>query len=226
MNRAFVKRLLLGIPKSVYANFKYLPVRQAIRLPILVSDKTRFIGTKGRVEIVEDHVRPGMFRVGLDGSGTASCLPTRLEINGVLRVEGRVRIGGGCSVTTIDENSRISLGRNTIIMGESRIMSSRLVQIGRDCMISWGVQIMDTDWHSLYVDDRLINQDEDVVIGDRVWICSNVTVLKGSAIPNESIIAASSTISSSWNQERCIVAGLPLTIIKTDATWSKDRPLP
>lgn len=105
-------------------------------------------------------------------------------------------------------------------------MSSRLVRIGRDCMISWGVQIMDTDWHSLYIDDRLINQDEDVAIGDRVWICSNVTVLKGSAIPSESIVAASSTIASSWDQEQCIVTGLPFRTLKTKATWSKDRPLP
>lgn len=105
-------------------------------------------------------------------------------------------------------------------------MSSRLVQIGRDSMISWGVQIMDTDWHSLYIGNRLVNQDENVVIGDRVWICSNVTVLKGSTIPNESVIAASSTISNSWDQEQCIVAGLPFEMIKTKATWSKDRPLP
>lgn len=105
-------------------------------------------------------------------------------------------------------------------------MSSRLVQIGRDSMISWGVQILDTDWHSLYIGNRLVNQDENVVIGDRVWICSNVTVLKGSTIPNESVIAASSTISNSWDQEQCIVAGLPFEMIKTKATWSKDRPLP
>lgn len=73
MNRVFAKRLLFGIPKSIYANFKYLPVRQALKLPILASDKTRFISAKGRIEIAEDRIKPGMFRVGLGGSGTASC---------------------------------------------------------------------------------------------------------------------------------------------------------
>lgn len=119
----------------------------------------------------------------------------------------------------------MSIGRDTVIMGETRVMSSRSIRIGRGCMISWGVQIMDTDWHSLLKEGRVLNTDEEVSIGDGSWICSNVTVLKGAQVPEGTVIASGSTIAKSWDEQKCVVTGMPFKIIKEDVCWKKDRPL-
>ena len=42
---------LLGIPKSVWVNFRSLPLWQAIRLPIIVSPLTKIVSTHGVIEI-------------------------------------------------------------------------------------------------------------------------------------------------------------------------------
>lgn len=84
---------------------------------------------------------------------------------------------------------------------------------------------MDTDWHSLLKEGRVLNTDEEVSIEDGSWICSNVTVLKGAQVPEGTVIASGSTIAKSWDEQKCVVTGMPFKIIKEDVCWKKDRPL-
>ena len=84
---------ILGIPKSLIVNLKYLPINQAIKLPILVSHKTKIYGN-GKIRIV-GNVQTRMIKVGLTGSGTAKYNSTVIENNGTLVLDGRIYFGGG-----------------------------------------------------------------------------------------------------------------------------------
>ena len=59
-------RILGGIGKSLYINFKVLPFAKAIRLPILVSCQTRLQGiSKETIKIDTLKIRTGMISIGI-----------------------------------------------------------------------------------------------------------------------------------------------------------------
>lgn len=58
--------ILLGLPKSIYVNFKALPISQAIRLPILVSGKTKVSYINRRtLSILNPNIRFRMISIGI-----------------------------------------------------------------------------------------------------------------------------------------------------------------
>ncbi|WP_434640817.1 DapH/DapD/GlmU-related protein [Thermoanaerobacterium thermosaccharolyticum] len=77
---------------------------------------------------------------------------------------------------------------------------------------------MDTDFHYVIENgNKKINTD-DIIIGDHVWIGSNVSILKGVRIENNSIIAANTVVTKDIPQN-CLVAGNPAKIVKENISW-------
>ena len=60
-NLCLFLRMLLP---SLWFNFKYLPFKQAVKLPILLYKPT-FLELKGSVVIESDSIRFGMIRLGI-----------------------------------------------------------------------------------------------------------------------------------------------------------------
>lgn len=56
--------MLISVPYSLYFNFHYLPVKQAIKMPIILYSP-HFWALKGKVAIDAPQVRFGMIRLGL-----------------------------------------------------------------------------------------------------------------------------------------------------------------
>lgn len=132
-----------------------------------------------------------------------------------------VFISGGCQICTVNSDSRIEVGDGTRFMGECHLIATRKVKIGSDCAISWNTQIMDTDYHKIYDRGTVVNPDCEIEIGNHVWIASLVTIMKGSKIPDGTVIAARSMINSSCkiDSNDCVVTGLPFTILKKSVDW-------
>lgn len=86
--------LILGLPKSIYFNFRQLPFKEAIKLPVMVSWRTKFKSLKGKVQI-DSPIKTAMVRIGMDGSGTAFYQPVVIENNGILIFQKGVQFGGG-----------------------------------------------------------------------------------------------------------------------------------
>lgn len=209
--------ILLGLPKSIIVNFKLLPFKQAIRLPILVSHKTKLFSLFGHMQI-NYPLRMGLFTIGLNGAGTLLHKPSVLEINGLIVCNGRVNFGGGCQICC-SKAGIIELGDNTTFSGGCHIIARKKVRFGNDCTISWNTLIMDTDSHKIYKDGICINSDKDIFIGNHVWVGANCTVLKGSNIPNGCIVSADSLIIGKAQEENSIISGNPIKVIKSDISW-------
>ena len=113
------------------------------------------------------------------------------------------------------------MGNYFCITAESTIVCSKKISFGDWVLISWGVQIMDTDFHKIYEDGVQLNVDEDVSIGDNVWINSRSMLLKGCVIPNGCVVGAMSVCNKRYENDNSVIAGVPAKVVKSNITWSR-----
>ena len=92
-------------------------------------------------------------------------------------------------------------------------------------MLSHDIDIRNTDSHSIInMAGERINPSSDIIIGDHVWIGIRSTILKGSVIPSNTIVAAQSMVTSSLNaKENVIIAGSPARVVKENVNWDSKR---
>ena len=79
---------------------------------------------------------------------------------------------------------------------------------------------MDSDFHKILDGGgQQINPDEEVKIGDHVWINSRVTILKGTQVPNNTVIASGALLAKPYHEENTLLAGVPARVLKTGISW-------
>ena len=97
------------------------------------------------------------------------------------------------------------------------------IEIGRDCMFSSDVQLRTSDSHSIIdrTNGKAVNPGADIVLGDHVWLCSGVTLLKGAQIASDSIVAAGSLVNRVFSESGILLAGTPAKVIRDNISWSR-----
>lgn len=153
-------------------------------------------------------------------------------VQGTMRIGMRTRIGSLQKriLVTIDDGTftvghhsqvlsdwvwvrfdgHLTIGDYTNINGGGQLRADEKVTIGDYCMISYNVNIWDTNTHAFYPTDKRRELTEKywpyygreiekpqtvpVIIGSDVWIGQNVSILKGSDIGDAAIIGYGCTI--------------------------------
>lgn len=215
----FVKliRYISGVPKSIYVNFRLLPFKQAIQLPIMVSRKTKLQSLSGKVTLGK--IKTGIIRIGFGGTDMLDYRYDRpiLKITGLLHFDGKAKIGIGAKLLV---NGNLSLGNNFNVTGDALIICAKKISIGNDVMIAWKSIIMDTDQHQILNNkNECINEDKEIQIGNNVWIGAQSLILKGSCIKDGCIVGANTTITKSFDAMNSVIAGNPAKILKTQVKW-------
>lgn len=194
---------------------------EALRLPILVGRGCRIIKFKGSVR-ADCPVRTGLLRLGYHRLGTLDPKYERTlwDVDGDIVLKGKAGIGKGSRISVSGE---LVLGDGFEVTGGCTIICKHRIDIGSGCLFSWDTLIMDTDFHSVFDEDgNILNPDRPITIGDRVWIGCRTTVLKGSAIPDDSVIAAGSTITRVLPAPHCIYGGTQGgTLFKENIHWGE-----
>lgn len=153
--------------------------------------------------------------------------------------QAQLKIGNDCILKNeiIFEGIKgnVSIGNETFINKDTKIMSVNNISIGSNVTISFGVMIYDHDSHSLdyrerqndirkILETRNLNNDIEnknwdsvksspIVIGDNVWIGFQAAILKGVTIGEGAIIAAKAVVTKdvpAWS----VVAGNPARVVK------------
>lgn len=142
--------------------------------------------------------------------------------NSKLKVNGDFTVGDGVRFF-LDKNASLEIGgkdkeSGSGITSDSSILVNKNVVIGKDFLCAWNVLISDSNWHSI----KGQHHQDDVIIGNHVWIANNSSVLKGSVIGNNSIIASQSKLINKQYVQNSMIAGIPAKILKTDVVWSRD----
>ena len=99
------------------------------------------------------------------------------------------------------------------------------IKIGRDCMFSSDIDVRTGDSHSIISleSNERINYAKDVCIDDHVWIAAHSVLLKGSVIPENSVVATGSVVTQCYDTRGIIIGGNPSKQIKEGITWSRER---
>lgn len=158
------------------------------------------------------------FRVALsDFSLTSKKDKTSIILRKTSRfiVDNNVSIGRGCRIA-LAEKASLSIGCNSYITGLSSIVCTKKISIGDYCAISWGVLILDSDFHTVGHSNSLTNTG--VVIGNHVLIGANSSILKNVTIGDGCIVGANSVVRQSV-PAGCMVIGNPAVIVRENVVW-------
>ena len=205
--------------KTIYFNFRYLPFRQAVKVPIFVSKKVYLLQAGGQVKL-DCPIRTGMIQIGYGSIGIFDKKVSRSiwEVAGTVIFKGSAHIGHGSKISVA---GTLVLGNGFTITAESSIIASNKIEFGNDCLLSWDTLIMDTDFHEVKdKSDNILNPSAPIIIGNNVWIGCRCLVLKGATIPDKSVIGANSLVSKHLEKENAMYGGQPARVLKEEITWT------
>lgn len=155
-----------------------------------------------------DNVIPGQYNVKFKMEGSSKLI-----------INGDFIIGKGCRICLTDKAvMQIDGGR---LNGDDYINCSELIQIGKNFLASWRVDIMDTDYHPIFFnanEQTAKTKTAPVIIGDNCWIGHDVAILKGVNIDEGVIVGACSVVTRDA-PNHSIVAGNPIRVIRENVYW-------
>jgi len=149
----------------------------------------------------------------LEGSH-CDCL-VDLKEGATLIVDGNFKIYHSCRIH-VQKNAILRLGSG-YMNTNGIIVCQKSIDIG-DAIIAPNAYIVDSDFHAIIVDGKVINPPAPVKFNGHVWLGQNVTVLKGVTIGEGSVIGAKSLVNRSI-PARCLAVGNPARVIRSNVTW-------
>ena len=147
-----------------------------------------------------------------------SKLETRLllEDNSKLSIKGSGHITYGSDVQVFN-NASLEIGCDCSINSGFQCVCMEKIVLGNDVHIGRDVWIRDNNGgHSVVIKGN--KNTAPVVIGDHVWICSNVSVTKGVTIGEGAIISANSVVNTNI-PAHCMASGNPARIVAENVIW-------
>jgi acetyltransferase-like isoleucine patch superfamily enzyme len=135
---------------------------------------------------------------------------------GELFIIGAVSIGLG---------SRIEIAKDAYcklegcsINAESDFFILHGLEIGQGSTISWGCQFLDENFHVIEYEGQK-TKSKKIIIGQHVWVGSNVKILPGVEIGDNSVVATNSVVTRPFLETNVLIAGFPAKIIRTNINW-------
>ena len=215
---------LLGLPKTIWFNLRYLPLKQGICFPIILAFnvKIRKMYLGGVKFSNNELVKLGIIRIGfhcvepLDTYSTHTILA--IEKHGTIIFNGTAHIGHGAIIHVA--GGRLVLGNNFAISGNTSIVCKNHISIGDNVQFSYNGLVLDSDAHKIF--DENGNQfpnSAPIKIGDNVWIAPNVTIQKGSQISSNTVVASNSLVNKNFTENSILIGGIPAKILKHIRNW-------
>jgi len=113
---------------------------------------------------------------------------------------------------TTDCGKNLRLGERVFVNSGCRFQDQGGITIGDDALIGHNVVIATLN-HDLDPGQRGTTAPRPVVIGDRVWIGANATVLPGVTIGDGAVVAAGAVVTKDV-PPRTVVGGVPARVIR------------
>ncbi|MCR5248639.1 MAG: hypothetical protein K6E14_12765 [Paludibacteraceae bacterium] len=209
---------IFSVPRSLFYNI-ILFGKKGLKLPIIFSNNTKIIGARFGAITISDSTKRISFGFGgslaVDGNRNNYLV---IGEQGRIIFDGKAVFCEGISMRV--DSGTLHFGKGLYCNKNCFFLCNKYIHLGDDCVLGWNINVRDTDGHSIYVDEKKINNDSDVVIGNNVWIASFVDILKGSIIPDGCVIGCRSCITKTDSfTQNSIYAGYPAHAIRDGIIW-------
>lgn len=199
----------INLRKTIILNFKFLPFAQAIKFPILVYGKLKIGYSAGTIRVMVP-VKSRMIKIGANTDLFSNSKGGALfDLSGTLVFNGYV-IFSVDNTINVNEGAILTIGNYVSFGNGVKIRCWREITLGDHCRIAEETQILDTNFHY----SRNINTGEifdcskKIEIGSFCWVGNRTNIMKGSILPEHTIVASNSLV----NKDYCQMASSPIMI--------------
>ena len=214
--------LLCSLPITLYVNFRCLPFKTALKLPIFVGYKTHIAKLSGKI-VFGCAPTPFMVRIGFGGTrgrDTGRKNYILVNDNATLQFNGRCTIASGVSIML--DLGHLEFGKDFLCNKNCSFSVNSHVKIGDGTMFGWDVELLDSDNHTLiHSGQEKAEGCGDIQIGNHVWVASFSHLLKNSVIPDGSVVAYRSLVTKRFDGEKLLIGGSPAKVLEEQIEWER-----
>ena len=210
-----ILHILRSFNKTLYFNFKYLPFKIAIKLPILLY-KPHFVKCKGKIILESNNIRTGMIKLGFNQAHAYPHSGIIWENNGgTIVFKGKALIGNNSSIC-IGPNSFCTFGDNFSATTTFKLVCWNKIFFDYNVCFGWDNMVLDTNFHRL----KNINGDfigkgyGKINIAHDTWIATKCVILGGTELQPFTVVATNSLLSKKYENSHVLLGGSPALIIK------------
>ena len=144
-----------------------------------------------------------------------------------IRIGKSVRFNRGGEVWLEDSGCTMTIGAHTTFENAHLAVTEpgSILQIGDDCMFAYDIDVRTGDSHSIL--DRAtgerINYARHVLIEDNVWVAAHCSILKGTVLRKDTVVATRSVVSEAHERGAIVLGGSPARVLREDITWDRKR---
>lgn len=233
IRRILLTIIRLNVVKTLYVNFRCLPFRQAIHLPIHLFGRVAIHTLRGKISIDTKNVSTGMIRIGYRWFDLfpSSYIPTQLWVSGDLCFHGKCIISGGVGIFVQSKTATMSVGENVCIGGGSLVKAMNEVIIGDYTRITGNCVVMDSNMHYVKnIETGVVKKPwGSILIGRYCWINSGSIVTKGTVLPDYCVTARNTFLNKDYsdNGNNLFLVSSPakVTSARVQRVFSRDKEL-
>lgn len=213
-------KLLFPYLYSFLFCLRYLPLRQAVYIPILIHPSVRIKLPRCSIKF-KGKLKHAMFIFGFKGTtGTSNC-QSLIDISpgGTLLVNDGVSMARGTRII-IGAKGTMTIGRHFWCNGDCFFHCTKNITIGDDNMYGWNISFNTSDGHHVYEDGIQKPMENDIVISNHVWIASHCIISKNTFVSDNCVVAQHSLLSKRYETPNSLIAGIPANILKKNYSWT------
>lgn len=194
MIRSYIRKIwqnrwiIRFLPAIIWFNFKHLPFRQAIKLPILLY-KPKFANTSGRI-VIDAAIRFGMIRLGVNEVSIYPNDGIMIDNKGSITFRGGVSIGNRSAIA-VGPKGQLVFEDNLIATCALKLVCYHDIYFEKDILIGWNTMLCDFDFHKLsYLKGGYSKGYGRIRIGHNTWIANGCKIYKNVEIPPFCVVGA------------------------------------
>lgn len=208
-----------NIVRTLVFNFIMLPFSQAIKLPIFIYGKVRFVSLNGKI-VITNKVTTKMIKIGVNQdsfSGNAKCGSLVLMKNSCIEFRGPCIISIG-SVFRI--SGKLSIGSGSFFGSESKVFCDYKIFLGQYFRSTFQCCLMDSNFHPTIdlITKNIQPINRRISIGKYNWVGNRTNIMPGTKTGDNVIITSKSLLNKDYTiyGTNIMLGGCPAKLIKKD----------
>lgn len=201
---------------------RYLPFAQAIKIPILVWYDARISSLHRGDIVLTGDIKKAMVLLGFEGGNGRDTHPLYIHVQkgGHLFFGNDVNIARGTRLV-VSQDAKLQFGDNFFCNGNCSFYSNKDIIIKDNCLFGWNIELNTTDGHTMIYKGIEKNTSGNIILGNHVWVCSDVVISKNVTIADNCVIGRQSLVTKSQEKPSTLIVGIPAKVIKSNINWNK-----